>query len=145
AVAEAARQGARQVVANADPYDNPFGTAAGACSGTTQVNAANGSGCLTTARVYQTGTNVLGGFSSGTTLAEASTANCPTPADGHASVCIYPTEQGAAGSYVSCASARSALGRDPAPGELGARAPEYSSPPYTGCSQTAVTDVSCYN
>src|SRR5260370_32905129 len=60
-VAEAARQGARQAVANADPYDNPFGTAGGACSGTTQVNAANGSGCLTSARIYQTVTNVLGG------------------------------------------------------------------------------------
>src|SRR5260370_37671484 len=69
-VAEAARQGARQAVANADPYDNPFGTSSGSCSGTTQVNAANGSGCLTSARVYQTVLAVMGGFSSGANLAE---------------------------------------------------------------------------
>src|SRR4029077_12256223 len=61
-VAEAARQGARQAVANADPYDNPFGAASGSCSGTTQVNSANGSGCLTSSRVYQTVLSVLGGF-----------------------------------------------------------------------------------
>src|SRR5260370_18006542 len=60
-VAEAARQGARQAVANADPYDNPFGTPGGACSGTTPVNAANGSGSLTSARIHQTVTNLLGG------------------------------------------------------------------------------------
>ncbi len=129
-VAEAARQGARQAVANADPYDNPFGTAGGACSGTTQVNAANGSGCL---------------FSTGSSLTEASPANCPNPSVGHASICVYPTEQGAAGSYVSCASARSALGRDPAPGDLGARVPEYNSPQYKGCFQIVVTVIFRYN
>ena len=144
-VAEAARQGARQAVANADPYDNPFGAAAGACSGTTQVNAANGSGCLTSARVYQTVTNVLGGFSSGANLTEASPASCPNPSVGRASVCIYPAEEGAAGSYVSCAAARSALGRDPAPGDLGARAPEYTSPQYKGCFQIVVTVIFRYN
>jgi len=144
-VAEAARQGARQAVANADPYDNPFGTASGSCSGTTQVNAANGSGCLTSARVYQTVLAVMGGFSSGANLAEASPAGCPNPAVGHTSVCIYPSEQGAAGSYVSCAAARSALGRDPIPGDLGARAPEYGSPQYRGCFPIVVTVIYRYD
>src|SRR5260370_4891694 len=89
-VAEAARQGARQAVANADPYDNPFGTAGGACSGTTQVNAANGSGCLTSARIYQTVTNVLGGVSTRARLPHASPANSPHPTHHHPSDCSGP-------------------------------------------------------
>jgi hypothetical protein len=144
-VAEAARQGARQAVANADPYDSPFGTAGGSCSGTTQVNTANGSGCLTSARVYQTVVAVMGGFSRGANLAEASPAGCPNPAVGHTSICIYPNEQGPAGSYVSCAAARSALGRDPVPGDLGARAPEYNSPQYRGCFPIVVTVIYRYD
>jgi Flp pilus assembly protein TadG len=145
-VAEAARQGARQAVANADPYDNPYGAASGSCSGTTQVNAANGSGCLTTNRVYQTVLAVMGGFSSnGANLAEASPANCPNPSVGHTSICIYPNESGPAGTYVSCAAARSALGRDPVPGDLGARAPEYNSPQYKGCFPVVVTVIYRYD
>jgi hypothetical protein len=145
-VAEAARQGARQAVANADPYDNPFGASTGSCSGTTQVNSANGSGCLTSNRVYQTVLSVLSGFgSAGANLAEASPANCPNPAVGRASVCIYPTEQGPAGSYVNCAAARSALGRDPVAGDLGARAPEYASPQYKGCFPVVVTVIYRYD
>jgi len=144
-VAEAARQGARQAVANADASDNPFASATGSCSGTTQVNAANGSGCLTSSRVYQTVVSVLGGFSSGASLMEASPANCPNPSAGQASICIYPTEQGAAGVYASCAAARSALGRDPVPGDLGARAPEYANPQYEGCFPIVVTVIYRYN
>jgi Flp pilus assembly protein TadG len=144
-VAEAARQGARQAVANADPNDNPFGTASGSCSGTSQVNAANGSGCLTSTRVYQTVVAVLGGFSSAANLSEASPANCPNPTVGHASICIYPTEQGPAGSYANCAAARSSLGRDPVPGDLGARAPEYASPQYKGCFPIVVTVIYRYD
>ncbi len=144
-VSEAARQGARQAVANADPSDYPFGATAGSCSGTTQVNAANGSGCLTSARIYQTVVSVLGGFSAGSNLAEASPASCPNPAIGHASICIYPTEQGAARAYGGCAAARSALGRDPVPGDLGARAPEYAGPQYKGCFPIVVTVIYRYN
>ena len=144
-VAEAARQGARQAVANADPSDNPFGFPSGSCSGMVQVNVANGGGCLTSARVYQTVQTVLGGFSSGATFMEALPANCPNPSVGKASICIYPTEQGAAGTYAGCAAARSALGRDPAPGDLGARAPEYASPQYKGCFPIVVTVIFRYN
>jgi len=61
-VAEAARQGARQGVANEVPTDDPFGASSGACSGTTQTPSANGSGCLTTARINETVIAVLGGF-----------------------------------------------------------------------------------
>jgi TadE-like protein len=144
-VAEAARQGARQAVPNADPSDNPFGASGGSCSGTTQVNTANGTGCLTSARVYQTVVGVLGGFSAGANFMEATPANCPNPAVGHASICIYPNEQGSAGIYVSCAAARSALGRDPVPGELGARAPEYANPQYKGCFPIVVTVIYRYD
>lgn len=144
-VAEAARQGARQAVANADPSDNPFGAASGSCSGTTQVNAANGTGCLTSARVYQTVVGVLGGFSAGATLMEASPANCPNPAVGHASICMYPNEQGSAGTYLDCAAARSSLGRDPVAGDLGARAPEYANPRYKGCFPIVVTVIYRYD
>ena len=145
-VAEAARQGARQAVANADPYDNPFGASTGSCSGTTQVNSANGSGCLTSNRVYQTVLSVLGGFgSAGVNLSESSPANCPNPAVGRASVCIYPNEQGPAGGFVSCAAARSALGRDPVPGDLGARLSEYTSPQYQGCFPVVVTVIYRYD
>jgi len=144
-VAEAARQGARQAVANADPYDNPFGASGGSCSGTTQVNTANGTGCLTSARVYQTVAGVLGGFSAGANFMEASPTACPNPAVGHASVCIYPNEQGPAGGFVSCAAARSALGRDPVAGDLGARLPEYTSPQFKGCFPVVVTVIYRYD
>jgi len=144
-VADAARQGARQAVANADPSDNPFGGATGACSGTTQTPSANGTGCLTDARIFQTVTSVLGGFSQGTTLTEASPTACPNPAVGHASVCVYPPEAGAAGSYVSCATARGNLGRDPVAGDLGSRTAEYLSPQYKGCFEIVVTVIYRYD
>jgi hypothetical protein len=144
-VAEAARQGARQAVPNADPTDSAFGGAAGACSGMTQTPSATGSGCLTDARIFQTVTSVLGGFSQGTTLTSAASAGCPNPAVGRASVCIYPSEGGAAGAYADCATARSALGHDPLPGELGSRFAEYQSPKYKGCFQVVVTVIYRYD
>jgi hypothetical protein len=144
-VAEAARQGARQAVANADPTDNPFGGASGACSGTTQTPTANGSGCLTDARIFQTVTAVLGGFSRGTTLTSASPSACPNPAVGRASVCIYPPEGGAAGSYADCTTAASSLGRDPLAGDLGSRVAEYQSPKYKGCFEVVVTVIYRYD
>jgi hypothetical protein len=144
-VAEAARQGARQAVPNADPTDSAFGGAAGACSGTTQTPNANGSGCLTDARIFETVTSVLGGFSQGTTLTSAPPSACPNPAVGRASVCIYPSEAGAAGVYADCATARSALGRDPQPGDLGSRLAEYQNPKYKGCFQVVVNVIFRYN
>jgi TadE-like protein len=144
-VAEAARQGARQAVANADASDNPFSAAGGSCSGTVQTPSASGSGCLTNSRIFETVNSVLGGFSKGTTLTEASPAACPNPAVGRASVCIYPPEQGGAGSYASCATARSALGRDPVPGDLGSRFAEYQSPQYKGCFPIVVTVIYRYD
>ena len=144
-VAEAARQGARQAVANEDPSDNGFGGAAGPCSGTTQTPSATGSGCLKTSRIYETVLTVMGGFAHATMLNEDPPAACPNPAVGATSVCVYPGEQGAAGSYASCDAARLSLGRDPVPGELGARATEYASPQYKGCYEIVVTVIYRYD
>jgi len=144
-VAEAARQAARQAVANEVPTDNAFGAAFGSCSGTTLTPSANGSGCLTSNRIDETVDNVMGSFSRYSTMTEASPSACPTPGIGSTQVCIWPAEQGAAGAYANCAAARSALGRDPMPGDLGSRNAEYSSPKYKGCFQVVVTVIYRYD
>jgi hypothetical protein len=144
-VAEAARQGARQAVANEDPSDNGFGPTAGPCSGTTQTPSATGSGCLKDSRIFQTVTSVLGGFSRATMLTEAPPAACPNPAIGGASVCVWPAEQGAGVPYASCDVARTSLGRDPAAGDLGARGAEYVNPQYKGCFEIVVTVIYRYD
>jgi TadE-like protein len=144
-VAESARQGARQAVANEDPSDNGFGTTAGPCSGTTQTPSATGSGCLKTARIYETVLSVLGGFAHNTMLTEAPPAACPNPAVGATSVCVYPGEQGAAGTYPSCDAARASLGHDPLAGELGSRSAEYANPQYKGCFEVVVTVIYRYD
>ncbi len=144
-VAEAARQGARQAVANEDPSDNGFGSTAGPCSGTTQTPSATGSGCLKTARIYETVLTVLGGFAHNAMITEAPPAACPNPVVGATSVCVYPGEQGAAGSYASCDAARIGLGRDPIAGELGSRSAEYANPQYKGCFEVVVTVIYRYD
>lgn len=144
-VAEAARQGARQAVPNQDPSDNAFGPTAGTCSGTTQTPSANGNGCLKTSRIFETVNSVLGGFSHNPTLTEAAPSACPNPAVGGTSICVYPPEQGPGGGYASCAAARSALGRDPVPGDLGSRSAEYASPQYKGCFEVVVTVIYRYD
>lgn len=144
-VAEAARQGARQAVPNEDPTDNPFGLSTGPCSGTTQTPNANGSGCLKDSRIFETVKSVLGGFSRASALTEATPAACPNPAVGNASVCVWPAEQGAAGTYASCNDARTALGRDPMPGDLGSRSAEYQHSQYKGCFEIVVTVIYRYD
>jgi Flp pilus assembly protein TadG len=144
-VAEAARQGARQAVANADPSDSPFGATAGSCSGITQTPSASGNGCLKNSRVLETVVAVLGGFSSGASITEALPASCPNPTVGQASVCIYPSETGAGGAYATCAAAKSALGHDPLPGDLGSRNAEWTGLQYKGCFEVVVTVIYRYN
>jgi hypothetical protein len=144
-VAEAARQGARQAVANEDPSDSGFGLSLGPCSGTTQTPSATGSGCLKTSRIYETVLSVMGGFGHVAMLNESPPAACPNPAPGATSVCVYPGEQGAAGSYASCDTARSVLGRDPIAGDLGSRSAEYANPQYKGCFEVVVTVIYRYD
>jgi Flp pilus assembly protein TadG len=144
-VAEAARQGARQAVANANTSDNPFGATAGACSGTTLTPSASGSGCLKNSRILETVIATLGGFSSGAAITEALPASCPNPTVGQASICIYPSETGAAGAYASCAAAKTALGHDPVPGDLGSRTAEWTTPQYKGCFEVVVTVIFRYS
>src|SRR5260370_32270810 len=108
-VAEAARQGARQAVANEDASDSGFGSIAGPCSGTTQTPSATGSGCLKTARIYETVLTVLGGFGHNSMLTEAPPAACPNPALGATPVCVYPGQHRAARSHTSCDAAPTPL------------------------------------
>jgi len=144
-VAEAARQAARQAVPNQVAIDNGFGGAAGACSGVALTPSANGSGCLTDARIDETVDIVMGSYSRSSSMIEAPPSGCPTPAAGTTQVCIWPGELGAAGSYADCASARSALGHDPMPGVLGSRSAEYTSPRYKGCFEIVVTVIYRYD
>lgn len=145
-VADAARQGARQAVANAYPTDDPFGASNGQpCQGTSFTSGASGRGCLTDTRIAATVVQDLGSTISGSTLFSNTTAAaCPLPAPGQASICVAPSETGAAGSYSDCAAARTALGHDPLPGDLGARQPEWTSPRYKGCFLVEVTVVVRY-
>ena len=144
-VAEAARQAARQAVANEVTVDNAFGAPTGTCSGTTLTPSANGSGCLTDSRIDETVDAVMGSYSRRSALVEASPSACPTPSAGTTEVCVWPGEQGGRGTYADCAAARSSLGRDPAPGDLGSRGAEYTSPQYKGCFEVVVTVIYRYD
>lgn len=144
-VADAARQGARQAIENGDTSDSPFGATAGTCSGTSLTTSASGTGCLKNTRVLETVIADLGTFSSGAAITEALPASCPNPTAGQASVCIYPSENGAAGAYASCAAAKTALGHDPIPGDLGGRKAEWTTPQYKGCFAVVVTVIYRYN
>ncbi len=144
-VAEAARQAARQAVPNEVTTDNAFGAPTGTCSGVQLTPSATGSGCLTDNRIDETVDVVMGSFSRSSSMTEASPLACPTPPPGTTQVCIWPPEQGAAGNYANCAAARSALGRDPMPGDLGSRNAEYSNPQYKGCFEVVVTVIYRYD
>ena len=146
-VAEAARQGARQAVANQANTDRPFGaTDASPCEGTAFTTAAAGAGCLTDARIRNTVATVLGPFDRTTTLyPNTSAASCPNPGRGSASVCVAPIESGAGVIYPDCASAKAALGHDPNVGDLGSRENEWRTGKYKGCFLIQVTVVYSYD
>ncbi len=134
-VADAARQGARQMAPNAATADNPFSsTPSGACSGTVLVQNAGGSGCLADAAVLATVRAVLGPLTTTLTPYYGTTAAaCPAPASaGQATVCIAPSDSAAAtrGPGDTCAAAQSALGHAPSPGDLGGRRAEWTAPQY---------------
>ncbi|HEV3230764.1 MAG TPA: TadE family protein [Candidatus Dormibacteraeota bacterium] len=153
-VAEAAREGARQAAANQDSADSPFGTAdSNPCPGTNLTTSANGHGCLTDARIQETVAAILaaGGLGRNPTLnpngaRDAAScrlsANLPTP--GFASVCVNPAQSGTAGGYASCAAAKTALGHDPGPSDLGTRNEEWLAPKYRGCYLVQVTVIYAY-
>lgn len=144
-VAEAARQAARQAVANEVTVDNAFGAPTGTCSGIQLTPSANGSGCLLDSRLDETVDAVMGSYSRSSSFVEAAPSACPTPAAGTTQVCVWPGEQGSAGTDANCAAARSRLGRDPAPGDLGSRIAEYGNPQYKGCFQVVVTVIYRYD
>jgi TadE-like protein len=142
-VADAARQGARQAVANGAASDLPWGAAdSNPCQGTSFSSAASGHGCLTDARIKATVAAVLAPLAGSLTLYSNKLASqCPTPSAGQSNVCIAPAETGAAGIYADCPSATTALGHDPRPGDLGSRKAEWSFPKYKGCFLVQVTVV----
>ncbi len=146
AVAEATRQGARQAIANADAADTPFGAYAGSCSGTVFTSQATGSGCLTDGAVEKTVAGIMAPVSSAVTLySNRLAANCPVPGAGQTSVCLAPGESSPASGYASCAAARTALGHDPVPGDLGGRSPEWANPKFKSCFLVQVTVVYSYS
>jgi Flp pilus assembly protein TadG len=143
-VADAARQGARQAAANGSVADNPWGASNGQpCQGTSFTSGATGSGCLTDARIKETVVHVVQQLGGTVTLYSNTKANvCPTPTSGSISVCIAPGETGAGDTTdTDCAAAKTRLGHDPRPGDLGSRNAEWTQPHFKGCFLVQVTVV----
>lgn len=141
AVADAARQGARQGVANGSAADNPWGASNGQpCQGTIFTTGATGSGCLTDARIKETVTHVVQHLGGTLTLYSNTLAGaCANPAAGNVNLCIAPAETGAAGTDADCVAAKTRLAHDPRPGELGSRNAEWTFPKFKGCFLVQVT------
>lgn len=140
-VADAARQGARQAVANGSAADNPWGASNGQpCQGTSFTSAATGTGCATDARINETVTHVVQPLGGTVTLYSNTLASaCTAPAAGNINVCIAPAETGAAGTDADCIAAKTRLTHDPQPGELGSRKAEWTFPKFKGCFLIQVT------
>ena len=140
-VADAARQGARQAVANGAAADSPWGASNGQpCQGTSFTSGATGSGCLTDARIKETVAHVVQPLGGTVTLfSNTLAASCSTPAASSVNVCVAPAESGAAGTDADCAAAKTRLGNDPQPGDLGSRSAEWSFPKFKGCFLVQVT------
>jgi hypothetical protein len=137
-VAEAARQGARQMASNAASTDTPFGSplysTSGTCSGTVFTKNAGGTGCLTDAAVLATVTSVLAPLTTNVTHQYGvSASSCTAPSTiGQANVCIDPSDSAAATQTGdSCSAATTRLGHFPLAGDLGGRYAEWSSPQYS--------------
>jgi Flp pilus assembly protein TadG len=145
-VAAAARDGARQAVADAAPADAPFVSGgSGACPGVSLTTATSGTGCLTDARVAETVAARLGSITTATSVYPGTRGDvCPAPSPGSASICIDPQQSGAA-VYSSCAAASAALGRDPGPDDLGGRQAEWTGRATRGCFLVQVTVVFAYS
>jgi hypothetical protein len=144
-VAEAARDGAREAVADASSADAPFDLAgSGPCPGFTVTSSASGTGCLTDKRIAQTVAARMAPLSSSVTTYPGTRGDaCPAPAAGSVSICIDTGESGAA-THPHCTSARAAIGRGARSGELGGRQAEWTSTANAGCFLVQVTVVYGY-
>ena len=141
-VADAARQGARQAVANGAAADSPWAASNGQpCQGTSFTSGAAGAGCLTDARIKETVTHVVQPLGGTVTLYSNTLASaCTTPTAGNVSVCIAPAESGPGDATdADCVAAKTRLGRDPQPGDLGSRNAEWTFPKFKGCFLVQVT------
>ncbi len=140
-VADAARQGARQAVANASTADGPWNASNGQpCQGTSFTSGATGTGCLTDARIKETVLHVVQPLGGTVTLYTALASACTNPTAGNVTVCIAPDDTGAGDpTDADCAAAKARLGHDPQPGELGSRRAEWAFPKFKGCFLVQVT------
>ncbi len=141
-VADAARQGARQAVANGSAADSPWAASNGQpCQGTSFTSGATGAGCLTDARIKETIVQVVRPLGGTVTLyANTLASACTTPTAGNVSICIAPSETGAGDpTDADCAAAKTRLGHDPQPGDLGSRNAEWTFPKFKGCFLVQVT------
>lgn len=143
-IADAARQGARQAVANAASTDTPFGTPNGSsCSGSVFTQNQTGTGCLTDAAIATTVRGVLRSLTTTVNLqSNTPAASCPAPASGQATLCVAPAESGSGGpssSYNTCALVNAAA-TYPFAG-VGDRKTEWGSAshPLHGCFLVQVT------
>lgn len=145
-VAAAARDGARQAVADAASTDSPFASGgSGLCPGTSLTTTTSGTGCLTDARVAETIAARLAPLTSSVAVYPGTRGDvCPAPAPGSASICIDPQQSGPA-AFSNCAAARAALGHDPGPGDLGGRQAEWTGRGSLGCFLVQVTVVYAYS
>jgi hypothetical protein len=145
-VAAAARDGARQAVADAPPGDQPFASGGtGACPGTSLTTTSSGTGCLTDARVAETVAARLAPITGSVAVYPGTRGDvCPPPAAGAASICIDPQQSGPA-AFSSCAAARASLGQAPGPGDLGGRQVEWTGRAGLGCFLVQVTVVYAYS
>ena len=149
AVAEAARQAARQGAANADAAPDPYSASpqTGRCSGTQFTIQASGDGCLTDSRMAETANAVMsaGNLTSSLTPHSATPADtCKTnyspPAAGTGVICFMPKEGGVGGpAPVAC----------PSSGAAGLsleayRQTEWANPLSRGCYVVQVTVIYTY-
>ncbi|GAC1341599.1 MAG: hypothetical protein NVSMB29_12340 [Candidatus Dormibacteria bacterium] len=146
-VSDAARQGARQAVANAPVSDNSFGGYSGQrCSGTAfTYSVSSDQGCLTDAGVMATVRSVLGPAIAAAQVSQQSSCTVGPPL-GQAYVCITPTESGGrpGGAPANCGAAGGAGNPLPSPGALGGRSNEQANLTYKGCFLVEVTVVAAY-
>lgn len=156
AVADAARQAARQAAAS-DQETSPFGTYAASCSGQVLTANVSGTGCLSDTAVLAAARAVLKdsvtsanvtlytGYSPDKCGTTSGPGNVVPPAAGSAIVCISQPQTGAVSGTAptTCAAVWSAT-TYPAAGALGGRSNEFTSQTYKGCYLIQVTVVVTY-
>ena len=151
-VSEAARQGARQAVPNAQIADKPFtGSPNGSCSGQVfTVNQSSTQGCLTDQAILTTVAGAMSGVlrqaditlqqDKNATECSALAAITP-PAVGKAYLCISPIDSGTTLNVTTCPTGYPAP--TPAPSAV-TRSGEWQNHSLKGCFYVTVTVIYAY-